>query len=85
MTSENLDTRIIYSVVHFRALKNSHQIKELNTFKAQFKNMAEGGNGGEFCFGSSKKETGLATIREVNYPEMPDFFFQEVNDLMGWK
>ena len=80
MSEEEIETRVIHSVVHFRGLEKmgSDMIREI---KWQYADMAAGGDGGDLGF----EENGKRTCREVNYPNMPDRFFQEVRDLMGWK
>ena len=80
VTSEEIDAKIIHSVVHFRSLEKFAS-SMLTEIKWQYEDMAKGGNGGDLGF----EENGKSTCREVNYPAMPDRFFQEVRDLMGWK
>lgn len=46
----------------------------------QYIDMAQGGDGGDLGF----KKRGSTTCRGINYPSMPDTFFQEVCDGMGW-
>jgi hypothetical protein len=46
----------------------------------QYKDMANGGDGGPMGF----EEEGKSTCRDINYPGCPDEFFQEVCDLLQW-
>ena len=80
MTPEEIESRVIHSVVHFRSLEK-HASSMIREIKWQYEDMAKGGDGGDLGF----EEDGKRTCREVNYPGMPDHFFQEVRDLMGWK
>ncbi len=82
MAPEQLDEKIINAVIHFRSMeKNMPSSSILSEVKWQFANMAEGGDGGDVGF----EENGKRCCRGINYPDMPDFFFQEVRNLMGWK
>jgi hypothetical protein len=57
----------------------------LREIKWQYKDMADGGNGGPLGFDPDSREKDEPwTCREYNYPGHPDSFFQEVRDLMGW-
>ena len=82
MTSEEIDNRIITSIIHFRSLEkrtpNSPMICEI---KQQFEQMSQGGDGGSLGF----VKNGRSTCRETYYSGLPDFFFDEVRSLMGWK
>ena len=65
------------AVVAYRQMEqiapNSSMLREV---RWQYADMAAGGDGG---FGNGSK-----SIREEYYSSMPDEFFQEVRDLMGW-
>lgn len=80
MTPDDIDAKIIRTVVHFRSLENMGS-SMLGEIKWQYADMASGGDGGDLGF----EENGKRTCRDVNYPNIPDHFFQEVRDLMGWK
>ena len=82
MTPEQLDERIITTVIHFRSMeKNMPSSSILNEVKYQFADMAKGGDGGDLGFESN----GERSCRGVNYKHLPDLFFQEVINLMGWE
>ena len=82
MSPEQLDEKIINTVIHFRSMeKNITASSMLSEVKWQFCDMATGGNGGELGF----EENGETSCRGINYKHMPDTFFQEVINLMGWK
>ena len=81
MTQEKIDEKIITTVIHFRAMeKMSAAGSMINEVKRQFTDMASGGDGGDLGF----EQAGESTCRNINYKHMPDMFFQEVVDLMGW-
>ncbi len=52
----------------------------LREVKYQYADMASGGDGGELGF----EKNGKTTCRDINYPNYPDSFFQEVCALLGW-
>tara|TARA_R100000664_G_C2737141_1_gene126367 strand:+ start:943 stop:1194 length:252 start_codon:yes stop_codon:yes gene_type:complete len=82
MNNEMVDEKIVTCVTHFRMMERMMPTSGmLLEVKTQFADMAKGGDGGELGF----TEKGETTCRGVNYKGMPDFFFQEVIDLMGWK
>ena len=62
----------------------------LREVKLQYRDMANGGDGGEMGYvpsdynGPPVGEYGV-TCRAYNYPGYPDSFFQEVCSLMGWQ
>jgi hypothetical protein len=73
--------KIVTAVVHFRQMEEmEHARGMLGEVRSQFADMASGGDGGELGF----EENGETSCRGINYKEMPDLFFQEVIDLMGW-
>jgi len=81
MTPEQVDERIITAVIHFRSIeRNMPSSSMLNEIKWQFADMANGGDGGELGF----SENGQSSCRGVNYQHLPNSFFQEVINLMGW-
>jgi len=82
MTSEQLDEKIITTVIHFRMMEKSVPSSNmLWEVKRQFADMAKGGDGGDLGF----EENGERSCRGVNYKQLPDMFFQEVINLMGWE
>ena len=52
----------------------------LREVRWQYLEMASGRSGGDLGF----EEKGETTCRGINYPEYPDWVFQEVVDQMGW-
>jgi hypothetical protein len=79
MTPEEIESKVIRSVIHFRSLEKMKS-SMLGEIKWQYKDMAQGGDSGELGF----EENGKSSCREVNYPGYPNTFFQQVRDLMGW-
>ena len=78
----DINDKILACVTHFRMMeKNIPASSMLREVKWQFADMAKGGDGGHLGF----TENGESTCRGVNYKGMPDLFFQEVIDLMGWR
>ncbi len=68
-------------VRHFRYMEmtvpNSGMLREA---RWQYEDMANGGDGGPLGF----EENGETTCRGINYPSVPDSYFQEICDLLGW-
>ena len=59
----------------------------LRGIRSQYIEMSQGGDGGRLGFkpeGSSCVHPDGPTCREYNYPDLPDSFFKEVCDGMGW-
>ena len=65
----------------------------LTKTRNQYASMARGGNGGLLEYtpeGWQPRPDGwerarYPTVREINYPDAPTEFFQEVCDLLGWE
>ena len=72
---------VLETVLHYKAMQdncpNSSMLREV---KAQYADMANGGDGGELGI----EENGERTCRGINYKNYPDRFFQEVCALMNW-
>jgi len=81
MTQQQLDEKIITTVIHFRAIEKMPSATMLQEVKSQFADMAKGGDGGDLGF----EKNGETSCRGINYKNIPDMFFQEVRNLMGWK
>jgi len=64
---------------YYREMQSSGS-RMIREVKWQYIDMAQGGDGGDLGF----EERGSTTCRGINYPSMPDTFFQEVCDGMGW-
>ncbi len=58
-------------------IPNSGMLREVMW---QYADMANGGEGGYTSIGDNQN----TTCRELNYPDHPDSFFQEVCSLMNW-
>tara|TARA_A100001011_G_scaffold377238_1_gene440650 strand:+ start:15 stop:257 length:243 start_codon:yes stop_codon:yes gene_type:complete len=72
-------------IMHFRNMER-HASSMLREVKWQFRDMANGGDGGILGFrpdGWTKNRE--PTCRDYNYPDHPDEFFAEVCDLMSWE
>ena len=68
---------VVEMVMHYREMEAVvPQSGMLREARWQYAAMAEGGDGGDTGAGG--------TIRKVYYPGLPDSFFQEVCDLLGW-
>lgn len=73
------------TIMHFRNMERTAP-SMLREVKWQFKDMANGGDGGELGFRPDGwTKTQEATCRSYNYSNHSDEFFAEVCDLMGWK
>ncbi len=58
----------------------------LTKTRNQYASMARGGNGGLLEYTPEGWERArYPTVREINYPDAPTEFFQEVCDLLGWE
>ena len=79
--SDMFKEKIVTAVVHFRQMEAMGLATGmLGEVKRQFADMASGGDGGDLGF----EEGGETSCRGINYKGVPDLFFQEVIDLMGW-
>ena len=79
--TEAMKEKMVRCIAHYRRMEEMNSIM-LVEIKAQYEDMANGGDGGYIGF---ENENGYNTCREYNYPGYPDSFFQEVRDLMGWQ
>ncbi len=77
MSAKTAFEAVMYYKELERIIPNSSMIREV---RWQYADMARGGTGGFVEIGENKNET----CREINYPDHPDSFFQEVCALMGW-
>jgi len=74
---EDIPRTIMLYTGMMSTIPGSSMIREV---KWQYKDMANGGDGGPMGF----EEEGQTTCRALNYPGCPDEFFQEVCDLLQW-
>ena len=93
--TKKIAKRIVECVANYRSMEktvpNSDLLREV---KWQYKDMASGGDGGHLGFvpadyvapdAGNKWADDYVSVREYNYPNMPNSFFQEVRDLLGWQ
>lgn len=79
--TEEMEARMIRCIVAYRQMENINSLM-LIEIKEQYRDMANGGDGGYTGF---EDDNGYRTCRDINYRGYPDRFFQEVRDLMGWQ
>ncbi len=85
MTKEKINKLIVESVVRYKKMEQDENYFILCEIKYHYADMSRGGDGGTLGF--KPENWPLAhtpSIREFNYPNYPDRFFQEVCDLLGW-
>ena len=76
-----MEKSILETVLHYKYMEdNFPHSGMLREVKYQYADMASGGDGGELGF----EKNGKTTCRDINYPNYPDSFFQEVCALLGW-
>lgn len=87
MDYSEMEVKIVETVSKYRQMESSKPSSSmLREVRWQYADMAEGGDGGSLGFSPDGWTQGkYPTCREYNYPGMPDSFFREVRDLMGWK
>lgn len=87
MDYSELETKIVETVYKYRQMElRQAGASMLREVQWQYADMAAGGDGGSLGYTPDGWTQGkYPTCREYNYPGMPDIFFQEVRDLLGWK
>ena len=80
--TEEMEEKMVRCIAAYRQMEEMNSIM-LIEIKDQYKDMAEGGQGG--YIGIEDENGDYVQCREYNYPGYPDSFFQEVRDLMGWQ
>ena len=75
-------------VMHYRDMEMMDPGSELLArVKKQYADMARGGDGGQVernLQPGQFHDMRYVSVRETNYPDTPNEFFQELCDLLGW-
>ena len=84
ITNENWKSKIPQIIMSYKALEQTASSSGpylISEIRLQYADMANGGDGGDIY---SPRSDNIHTIRLQYYPGLPDQYFIEVCDLMGW-